>query len=340
MKIVFNLIVVALAVVAGWYFHPELVKTLDNNKETARLKREAELTAAVKKVTGESPSSGPNSSSASASNAARLLAESLRKNPPAGSASPSATPLPDGSAKPAGGAMDGAPATPVVAQVDEIEAKYPLPTFKDISEITKEWSSIPSRAFPRPVKTLVPINLEGPNGKVALPADSPALAVGMTTGMLVLMKDRQDPARSLVPIANTDLKETLTTLYEKYKNYKIDQVMKQRERARGLKARANGATEAELAAAGPKPAVQSGGIITAMVTSLRAKEIKETTEDRIIAWGDLNVENINGTQYWTGTIQCTVDNAIFGPTPTELMALIKDDKVVKWLYSGSKEEVQ
>lgn len=338
MKIVFNLIVVALAVVAGWYFHPELVKTLDTNKENARLKREAELTAAVKKVTGESPSGSSSTPASSAASAARALAESLRKSPPAsGSAAPV---LPDGSSKPSDSSMDGTPATPVVAQADEIETKYPLPTFKDISEITKEWSSIPSRAFPRPVKTLVPINLEGPNGKVALPADSPALAVGMTTGMLVLMKDRQDPARSLVPIANTDLKETLTTLYEKYKTYKIDQVMKQRERARGLKARANGATEAELAAAGPKPAVQSGGIITAMVTSLRAKEIKETTEDRIIAWGDLNVENISGTQYWTGTIQCTVDNAIFGPTPTELMALIKDDKVVKWLYSGSKEEVQ
>lgn len=230
--------------------------------------------------------------------------------------------------------------TPVIAKVDEYEAKYPLPVFKEISEITKEWSSIPSRAFPRPVKTLVPINLESPTGKVQLPAQSEALAVGMTQGMLVLMKNRADPARSLVPLANTDLKETLTSLYEKYKAYKTDQIMKQRERARSLKARANGATDAELAAAGPKPKVESGGIITVMVESLRTKQINETTEERITAWGDLNIEQINGESYWTGTIQCTVDNAIFGPTQTELMALIREDKVVKWLYSGSKEEVQ
>ena len=144
-----------------------------------------------------------------------------------------------------------------------------------------------------------------------------------------------------MPLANTDLKETLTVLFEKYKKYKTDQVLGQRERARSLKARANGASEAEMAAAGPKPSREaSGGVIPAMLQSLRDKQIKETTEDRIIAWGDLNVEQINGGTFWTGTIQCTVDNAIFGPTPTELMALIRDDKVVKWLYSGSKEEVQ
>ncbi len=226
------------------------------------------------------------------------------------------------------------------SSAEEVTAKYPMPEFKPIEEITKEWSKIPSRAFPRKVKTLVSVNFEGPAGKTALPEKSEALAVGMTQGMLVLMKDKNDPARSLVPLANTDLKESMTALYEKYKTYKIKQVEQQRERALALKARANGATEAELAAAGPKPKTEIGGVITAMMTSLRAKEITETAEDKIIAWGDLNVEEFEGKSYWTGTLQCNVDNAIFGPTPTELLALIRDDKVVKWVYSGSKEPVQ
>ena len=341
MKIVFNLMVVALAVMAGWYFQPAILNAMEAKKDHAKKKRLEELADAVKQVTGETLPDGTNARQSQASSSARLLAESLRKTPSPSSTTPA--PLPGGTVQPAGTAPSGtmpADGTPVVAQADEFETKYPLPTFKEITEITKEWSTIPSRAFPRPVKTLVAINLEGPNGKVPLPEKSDALAVGMTQGMLVLMKNRQDPARSLVPLANTDLKETMTTLYEKYKAYKIDQVMKQRERARSLKNRANGATDSEMAAAGPKPKVEAGGIIPAMVASLRAKEITETAEDRITAWGDLNLEKIDGKDYWTGTIQCTVDNAIFGPTPTELMALIRDDKVVKWLYSGSKEEVQ
>ena len=333
MKAVFNLLIVALCLAAGWYFHPRIVTSMDASQESAKKKRAGEIAAAVQQVTGTLPASG-SETPVSASTSARQLADSLRKNGPRPSALPDlpGSPAPNDGMKPA--------ETPVVAPLDEFETKYPMPTFKEISEITKEWSSIPSRAFPRPVKTLVPINLEGPTGKVPLPAQSEALAVGMTQGMLVLMKNRTDPARSMVPLANTDLKETLTTLYEKYKAYKIDQITKQRARARGLKARANGATNAELATAGPKPRTESGGIITAMMESLRAKQITETTEERITAWGDINIEQINGESYWTGTIQCTVDNAIFGPTPTELMALIRDEKVVKWLYSGSKEEVQ
>ena len=334
MKAVLNLIIVALTVAAGWYFHPGIVTSMEASLENARKKRAHEIATAVKEVTGGTASAGGTETTSSAALTARQLADSLRKS---SSGAPSRTDLPGGTPQPSPTAATEAP---VIAQVDEFEAKYPLPVFKEISEITKEWSSIPSRAFPRPVKTLVPINLESPTGKIQLAAQSDALAVAMTQGMLVVIKDRENPARSLVPIANTDLKETLTNLYEKYKTYKIDQIMKQRERARGLKARANGATAAELAAAGPKPKVESGGVITAMAVSLRRKDIKETTEERVTAWGDLNIEEINGGSYWTGTIQCTVDNAIFGPTPTELMALIRDEKVVKWLYSGSKEEVQ
>lgn len=334
MKAVLNLIIVALTVAAGWYFHPGIVTSMEASLENARKKRAHEIATAVKEVTGGTASAGGTETTSSAALTARQLADSLRKS---SSGAPSRTDLPGGTPQPSPTAATEAP---VIAQVDEFEAKYPLPVFKEISEITKDWSSIPSRAFPRPVKTLVPINLESPTGKIQLAAQSDALAVAMTQGMLVVIKDRENPARSLVPIANTDLKETLTNLYEKYKTYKIDQIMKQRERARGLKARANGATAAELAAAGPKPKVESGGVITAMAVSLRSKDIKETTEERVTAWGDLNIEEINGGSYWTGTIQCTVDNAIFGPTPTELMALIRDEKVVKWLYSGSKEEVQ
>ncbi len=336
MKTVFNLLVVALAVIAGWYAHPSLIQTMETNKGNAKKKHEAELAAAVRKITGEST---PGSSSRTPS-AARELAKAMRNSGsgalpalPPNSGNTNETSSPDTASTTS---TSAAPNTPK----DEIEAKYPLPAFKEISEITKDWSLIPSRAFPRQVKTLVAINLEGATGKVPLPAQSSALAVGMSQGMLVIMKSRDESARSLVPLANTDIKETLTALYEKYKTYKTEQVMKERQRARSLKERANGATSTELAAVGPKPKSEPGGIVTAMVESLRFKQIKETTEDRITAWGDLNIEEIDGKTYWTGSIQCTVDNPIFGPTPTEIMALIRDDKVIKWLYTGSKEEVQ
>ena len=332
MKIVFNLAMVALTVIAGWLSHPSLIKSMEASKEFAARQHAAEIAAAVKQVISSSPPA-PGSEASEAPSAARQLADAMRRTPAA--TPPDPTP---GTENPQ--STNAKPQPTAATPVDEIELKYPLPVFKDISEITKDWSSIPSRAFPRTVKTLVALNLESPSGKVPLPANSEALAVGMAQGMLVLMKSRSEPAKSLVPLANTDLKETLSALYEKYKTYKIAQVMKQRERIRGFKARGNEGSAAELAAAGPKPKVDSGGVIPSMLESLRAQQITETSEDRITGWGDLHVEQINGSSYWTGTIQCIVDNAIFGPTPTELMALIRDGKVIQWLYSGSKEEVQ
>lgn len=344
MKVVFNLILVALAAAAGWYLQPDVVNWMAARKEAAKKAFDATVQAAIDaKADGSRPSSknkdgGPSKNDISS--AASDLAANMRKNSSRPSDSAATPSMDNGDQGNSQGSMVSTPSSNAAPAADEIEVRYPLPSFKSIEEITKEWSSIPSRAFPRPVKTLVPIVFESPAGKVKLPENSDALAVGMTQGMLVLMRSREDSARSLVPLANTDLKQSLTVLYDKFKAYKIEEVRKQRQRAKDLKSRSNGATAQEMAAAGPKPKVDENGVILAMMQSLRAKEIKETTPEKIISWGPLNVEEIGGKAYWTGTLQCTVDNAIFGPIPTELLALIKDEKVVKWLYSGSREEVQ
>ena len=113
-----------------------------------------------------------------------------------------------------------------------------------------------------------------------------------------------------------------------------------RERARALKARSNGANEEQMKLAGPKPEVRAGGVVPIMMESLQAGKLTELKANNITAWGALDFEEVDGTVYWTGTVQCTVDNALFGPQPTEVMALIKDNKIIKWIYTGSREEVQ
>jgi hypothetical protein len=234
------------------------------------------------------------------------------------------------------------PAPAPVAVVDEIEARYPMPNFKAIEEITKDWTSIPSKAFPRKVKTKVLLNFDGAAGKVAVDPGSEVMAIQMrpNTGILIVMRAGDDTTRIDVPLANTDLKETLTVLYERYKEYHRKRVIAQRERARSLKDKANGASEDQMKLAGPKPEVRPGGVIPVMLASIDELKLKEIKASSITQWGSLNFEEVEGKPFWTGTVQCTVENALFGPTQTEAMALIKDNKVVKWLYTGSREEVQ
>lgn len=332
MKFLLYLAVIAATAWSGWHFYPGIYDGMQARiKERKQDKENAVAVALSKKVQEEKEKTTPGGSQASA-----LLEAMAKKKEEAGkNPAVATTPAPgDGAPKPVKPA-------PVVV-VDEIEAKYPMPTFRAIEDITKDWSSIPSKAFPRKIKTKVVLVFEGTTGKVELPIGGDAIAANMRpgTGILTVMRPGDDTTRIDVPLANTDLKESLTMLYERYKEYHRNRVVQQRARARSLKERANGANEDQMQLAGPKPEVRPGGIVPIMLESIEKLKLKELKASAITQWGGVNFEEVDGKPYWTGTVQCTVENALFGPTLTEVMALIKDGQVVKWLYTGSREEVQ
>jgi hypothetical protein len=334
MKYVFALILIAAAFAGGWHFYPDIQKDMKNVIADRTKKREANEDRIRNQTLQDQRKEV-------AKDTDRLLAQATQNA--GGPTANGGKTIPNPALNPAGGTKTTAPAVAVTtpaAPADEIEAKYPMPTFKTVEEITKDWTSIPSRAFPRPVTTKVPITFEVGNGNVVLPEGSKVRALAMVGGLLMLAREGDENNRVQVPLANTDLKEFLTQKYEEWKNYRRDMIIKQRERARGLKAKANGASEAQMTAAGPKPEVRPGGVIPVMMDDLMTRKLTELKANAITSWGDLNYEEIDGKPYWTGTVQCTVENALFGPQPTEVMALIKDNKVVKWMYTGSREEVQ
>ena len=339
MKVILFLLFSAAAFWFGWQTYPSLQKAAEKGRSA--LAEEAEKLR--KQTRGELIAESRRDPATGKTKAESLFPEIPK--PAAPSAASITIPSPGAPAAPGTVAANAAaaaatPANPAPAAMDEMERRYPMPQFKTIEEITKEWTSIPYKAFPRKVKTKVPVMFDVTAGKVELPAGSEARAVAMTQGMLVLMKEGDDTARTMVPLANTDLKETLVSLYEKFKEYKRNTVIKQREHARAVKANANGATEDQMKLAGPKPKQDGGGVVGIMFDSIRSGKYTELKENAITSWGEINFEMIDGKPYWTATLQCMVENAIFGPQPTEVMALIRDNRVEKWIYTGSREEVQ
>lgn len=327
MKFFFYLLLMAGAAGAGWYFHTDISREMDARIANRKKEEEQKKTAVKNEVTQEIRKE---------SGAGALLAQLQNPSatPATDTVAPSAKPVP------ASTVSDPAPAR-TQAPVDEIDARYPMPVFKTVEQITKDWSAIPSRAFPRTVKTKVPLAFEIGGQAVELPAGSEATAAGMVAGMLIVMhKEDKAGNRIEVPLANTDLRENMTALYERYKEHRRSLVMKQRAHARELRSRSNGASEEQMKLAGPKPEVRAGGVIPVMLDSLKSLNLTELKPDSITSWGNLDFEKIDGIVYWTGTVQCTVENPLFGPQPTEAMALIKDNQVVKWIYTGSREPVQ
>ncbi len=332
MKFVLYILVIAFTGWVGWYCQPDIYNWMKGRLESRKAAEEAKIASAVSKSKQETEGTGGKNF-----NAAVLDALINRSAPPTqpgttpgspnpGTASASTTPKP---------APEAAP-----APVDEIEARYPMPKFRTIEEITKEWSAIPSRAFPRKIKTKVDLMFDTPAGKVNLPSGSEARAAGMVAGMLIVMRVEDENPRIEVPLANTDLKETMTSLYEQYKEYRRNIVLKERTAARERKSKSNGATEQQMALAGPKPEVRAGGVVPVMMDDILTGKYTELKASSITSWGNLAFEEIEGAVYWTGTLQVTVENPLFGPQPTEVMALMKDNKVVKWIYTGSREPVQ
>jgi hypothetical protein len=334
MKFIFYVVVIAASAWAGWFFYPSIhggmqARIDERKKEKEKILAQARTEAATEIRTT------PNGTSP-----AIAMLEALKGKQPA-PADSTAGPNPNNT-KPADPA-NTKPADPSKTVVlDEIEARYPMPNFKTIEEITKDWTTIPSRAFPKKVKSKVALTFDSGTAKTELPSGSDIIAAGMRAGagILIVMREGDDTTRIDVPLANTDMKEYLTGLYERYKEYHRKRVLAQRDRARTLKDHPSGASEDQMKLAGPKPEVRAGGVVPVMLASIDELKLKELKASAITSWGAVNFEEIEGKPYWTGTVQCTVENALFGPTQTEVMALIKDGKVVKWLFTGSREEVQ
>jgi hypothetical protein len=244
------------------------------------------------------------------------------------------------------GASNTPPATqegPKTASTDdEIERKYPMPKIRAIEDITKNWTSVPSAAFPRKVKSVLPIDFQVANGKTTLPPGSDLVAFSLDGGMMSVARGESDPLKVVVSLASTDFQEMMTRLYTKYVDKRVADVKKSREAAIYL--RDNPApppppVDQQAKLAGERPAFDGNNQIPVMMASIAAKEVTEFKSTNITDWSPPEFVMEDGKGCWSVKIGVEV-STIFGPQPTEVQAFINNGKVIKWIYAGSKEPVQ
>ena len=248
-------------------------------------------------------------------------------------------------------------------QVDPIEEKYPFPDFKPIEDLVGNWKKIPSSAFPRQVTVRVKAKyiFAGGAGSSTIPAGRKTTALSFSGDQLIIAPSAQSKIRGKILIDDTDYKEILGDEYEKYKNRKRKVIMTQRQRARLIAAEEEKNSNAQtvpsqsvtIATAsklpknrlseyenqiGKIPKRGNDGRVQIMVSSLMSGEVSEIKINEISNWGPIRYELVDGEPYWTGTVTYNT-TSLFGTYPTEAMALMRNDKVIDWLYTGSLEEV-
>ena len=243
-----------------------------------------------------------------------------------------------------------------IAETDEAAKRYPMPQFKTLAEAVGNWKAIPSNAFPRQIVLNAPVKvvLEGGVGSSTWKAGSQAFALRADDNILTVGKTREamrGGLRGQIPLDQTNFKDVLQVEFNNWKRNQEAIVMKQRARYREVLAQSKAqpassntpsrneagllANEKEL---GKKPEQKSDGTVPVMIASLQRKDVTEIRPDIIEDWGPVIREVVNGKPYWTATVGYKTVS-MFGEINTEAQALMRNGKVIQWLYTGSGETV-
>lgn len=341
----FLVFLVLVGLLVGSYFYvPQVRQAVDAQlKLTSRAVRGGESagtlegTAADAAETSRTPGSDATETVRTGSAATGATADR-------GAAPNTAQPATDGTAQPPSPPANRAAATAEPAPEDKYAAAYPLPEFKPLEEIVGNWKKIPPSAFPREIVILEPVEMviAGGAGRSSLPAGSKIMALGIEGSTLTIAPHPGASARSRIDIDQTTLKEVLGEVYENFKKRKTQAVLAQRDRARRADRQeelaAIAAQDAKRQLLGPKPEQAADGKVPVMVASINNKDVTEFHIGMVEGWGPVGYDEIEGEPYWIGTVRYDAET-IFGTFPAEAMALMRQNKVVKWVYSGSLEPV-
>ena len=247
------------------------------------------------------------------------------------------------------------PIKPVVPHTEEEEndaaaKRYPMPRFKTIEQAVGNWQSIPPSAFPRQIVVNKPVKivLPGGAGSSTVKAGEKVFALAARASMLTIGRTNTASIRGQIGIDDTNFKQVLGKEFDTWKQRQRLIVTKKRERYRNVLAQTSKSSgsisrnEAGLLAyekeLGKKPEQLANGQVPIMIASLKRKDVSEITLDIIEGWGPVIREEVDGKYYWTATVEYKTVS-MFGELNTEAQALMRNGKVLQWVYTGSGESV-
>ena len=244
------------------------------------------------------------------------------------------------------------PALPSDGDIERrIAEKYPMPDFESLEAIVGHWQRVPKRAYPELVTLKQPVEIElviegVVRGKSMLRVGRQAYPVALTGTTLTVSGSKDDATMTgTIPVDETDFKAQIEKRYEAWKLTQEGRIRKMRKEEKQRLLASEGlaggprSPEGKEEVLGQEPAVNSDGSVPPMIESIEAGEVKEIQLDRISYWRWIGCEEVGGADFWVGVVGYTADT-LFGEMDFEGKALIRKGKVVRWVYSGSEEEIK
>jgi|GEM_PF-1108783 len=248
-------------------------------------------------------------------------------------------------------ARDTSTTEPMSAEDREIAKLYPLPPFRPIDDLLEDWTKIPPTVFPREVKLTQPVKYEmrSPDGKVigssTMQAGRTMFAIGSNGNQIHLANSKSANEGSFAPIESTDLQAQMNMQYDSFKSKLTAGVLAKRNAEKDRRASSGASSGGSGRTTPPAPAFSSSKMpkddprFQPMIQSLESGRFTEMSLDKVTSWRWIGPHSVGGRDYEAGLVGFQTQT-IFGALDTEAMALIKNGRVEKWVYTGSMEEVQ
>lgn len=229
-----------------------------------------------------------------------------------------------------------------LAPSDPSPGGFVPPEFQPLEAVVGNWRDIPPSAFPRDVTLAAPVSFQMAVGSSTLPAGSMAVALGVEGGNLIVAPSANAIAQGRVGIDDTDFKQILAGEYDAWKARMTERALLQWEYTQTAPERELRGEQALAAAAaagvsGPPTSNGSGGS-DLVRQSLASNPLRELRPEYITRVSEPALINVEGQTYWAIAVDFTAQTR-FGPYPTQAQALIRNNRIERWIYTGSGEPV-
>lgn len=114
--------------------------------------------------------------------------------------------------------QDTPPPTPTITSSDG----FMPPQIESLESLTKNWTLIPTQAFPRQVKLSKPVQFRMAAGTSTLPAGSAAFALAAQSNVLLVAPTQSSQARGQIFVHDTDLPVQVRESYERWRRGRIE----------------------------------------------------------------------------------------------------------------------
>ncbi|MDZ4286961.1 MAG: hypothetical protein U0984_03330 [Prosthecobacter sp.] len=221
------------------------------------------------------------------------------------------------------------------------DGDFVAPEFPPIDVVVQNWTAIPKSAFPRAVKLKKDLDLKMKIGNstaaTQVKAGGQIIAMGQDGTSILVSPTETSPMRGRVSIDDTDIKEMLTNVYERWKVARLETLRRAHEFKLVAAERAKNAppsAKGTAAAGNDKPAKDADGTYPLLIASMKSGQVTEIKPESIKEWGEPQLTD----GVWTVIVKYETQT-MFGKFDTEAQAQIKNGRVDKWIYTGSGEVV-